>query len=152
MLQKSEGVLVFPQYKVKYVQHGEQRESYTSDKSWWQKFENKHKHTEIIEFEALSFTDEQHKRLSEVEDTPDAYEHYAAQYALHGLFPDELDEDERLEDHPFQNLQLKKENEALGQSLTSSEIKNFIMENDQENMGQLITDLDIRLLKKEMEG
>lgn len=152
MLETVHGLLTFPEFKVVYKQHGEELETYTNDKQWWEAFARKWSHTEIIRFEDASFTEEQHQRLKEVEHIDEAFSHFAEEYALNGLFPDQLPEDERVVNHPLKELQLQKENEMIGQNQTSSDIKNIVLEMDVANLGQQFTDMELRLLMKEMEG
>lgn len=152
MLEVKKGLLTFTKYKVIYTQHGKELEAYTSDKKWWENFASKWDHTEIVEFEDTSFTDEQKERLKEVEHLGEEYSHYAEEYVLNGKFPNETEnEEERVEQHPLRMLQLKKENQMLGQSLTESEIKNFFLEHDMGQLGQHVTDLELKILMQGME-
>lgn len=115
--------------KVIYTQHGETLEQYTHDKQWWLDFAAKWGHTEIIEFVDVSYSEEQIARLAEVQETEEGFEYYATQYVLDGVFPDQLEGEEKMVNHPFKTLQLEKENKDLG---------------------QLTTDLDLRLLMQEL--
>lgn len=153
MLQFVNGKLEFPKYKVVYNQRGEQLESYTSDKSWWEAFEKMWSHTEIIRFEDVEFSPEQKERLSELENAGEGYSHLVEQYALHGLFPDELPEENGyMKDHPFKQLQLEKQQRFVGQQNTAIEIENFMLKGQVQALGQQVTGLEIQLLMKDMEG
>lgn len=152
MLQIVNGELSFPLHKVIYKQRGKTMEDYTNDPKWWEDFAAKWKHTEIIGFETPEFTDEQHQRLEEVKDLDEAYMHYAEDYVLTGLFPNEVsNEGEKVLDHPLRVLQLEKENQMLGQSLTEAEIKNFLLESDMGHLGQQVTGLELQILMQGME-
>ncbi|HLR58926.1 MAG TPA: hypothetical protein VK094_00410 [Pseudogracilibacillus sp.] len=129
MLYQKNGEWALSPYKVKYRQHGEECEKYTHDKKWWKDFAAKWDHTEILEFEDVTYSDEQKARLEEVKDVKEGFEYYAARYVLDGKFPNQLEPEERLEDHPLRVLQLEKENKQLG---------------------QVTTDLDIRILMQEL--
>ncbi len=129
-------------YKVIYKQHGETLEQYAHDKQWWLDFAAKWDHTEIIEFVEVEYSTEQIERLEEVKLTEEGFEYYAGRYVLEGLFPDELEEDEQMKDHPFQLLQRKKEDEILGQSVTQTDIETMLQ-------GQKQTELEIRVMMLE---
>lgn len=129
MLYRKNGSWALPPFKVIYKQHGETIEQYSHDKQWWLDFAEKWDHTEIIEFVDVTYTDEQKARLAEVQNTEEGFEYYAARYVFDGVFPNQLEGEEKMEDHPFRVLQLEKENKQLG---------------------QLATDLDLRLLMQEL--
>ncbi len=140
MLYLENGEWVLAPYKVKYKQRGEVLEQYTHDKQWWTDFAAKWEHTEILEFEETSFTDEQKARLEEVKNVKEGFESYVAQYVLDGTFPDELeDEKERLKNHPLRLLQLEKENSRQGQTITETELESM-------RHGQKITDFELKFM------
>lgn len=129
MLYLKNGSWALPPFKVTYKQQGETLEQYTHDKQWWLDFAEHWEHTEILEFVDVTYSPGQLARLAEVQDTKEGFEYYAARYVLDGVFPNQLEGEEKLENHPFKMLQLEKENKHLG---------------------QLATDLDIRLLMQEL--
>lgn len=129
MLYREEGKWKLAPFKVIYKQHGQTLEQYTHNKKWWEDFAAKWDHTEIIEFVELNHSAEQLARLEEVQEVEEGFEYYAGRYVIDGVFPDELDEEERMLHHPLKTIQLAKENKELG---------------------QLATDLDIRLLMQEL--
>lgn len=129
MLYRKNGRWALPPFKVIYKQHGETIEQLTHDKQWWLDFAEKWDHTEILEFVDVDYSEEQIARLAEVQNTEEGFEYYATRYVIDGLFPNQLEGEEKLLNHPFRTLQLEKENKQLG---------------------QLATDLDIRLLMQEM--
>jgi hypothetical protein len=130
MLEFKNGSWALPPFKVIYKQHGETLEQYTHDKQWWIDFAAQWEHTEILEFVDVTYTEVQLERLEEVQDiTSEGFEYYAARYVLDGIFPDQLEGEEKIKHHPFKTLQLEKGNKELG---------------------QLATDLDIRLLMQEL--
>lgn len=140
MLYLKNGEWALCPYKVKYEQRGEVLEQYTEDKQWWNDFAAKWDHTEIIEFEETSFTDEQKARLEEVKNVAEGFESYVAQYVLDGTFPDELeDEEERMKNHPLRMLQLEKENTSQGQTITETELESM-------RHGQKLTDFELRIM------
>src|SRR5699024_9838747 len=146
MLQIVNGELKFPLHKVVYKQHGKDYEDYTNDKEWWEDFAEKWKHTEIIEFATPEFTQEQHRRLEEVKHLGEAYAHFAEEYVLNGLFPNQVENvEERVINHPLKELQLQKEGEQLGQYVTQVEIDSMMQ-------GQNQSEVELRLLLLEMGG
>lgn len=129
MLYLKNGSWALSPFKVIYTQHGQTLEQYTHDKQWWLDFAAKWDHTEIVEIVDVTYSEEQMARLAQVQDTKEGFEYYAARYVIEGIFPDQLEGEEKLENHPFKMLQLEKENKDLG---------------------QLATDLDLRLLMQEL--
>lgn len=146
MLETKHGKLVFPDYTLVYQSHGEQQERYTSDKAYWQQFADRHPHFEIIDFKTATFTDAQHRRLKEVEDVDEAFSHYAWEYAVNGVFPDELDGEERNDNHPLKQLQLAKENARLGQSLAETELGRFMDKQEVKTLGRQMADMELNFL------
>lgn len=139
MLYLENGKWALPPFKVNYKQHGEDYEKYTHDKKWWKDLAAKWDHTEIIEFESVTYSKEQKERLKEVEDTKEGFEYYAYRYVIDGLFPSELEDEERLMNHPFKVLELKKVDEEQGQKQTDSDIRSMLQ-------GQKQSDFEIRLM------
>lgn len=128
-------------YKVRYIQHGKEIEQYTHDKQWWLEFEKKWKHTKIIEFIDVDYSNGEISRLEEIKHIPDGYGSICADYVKTGKFPGELKEDgSDWENHPLQLLQLRKENERQGVELSEREI-NEIMQ------GIEISEMQIQLLE-----
>lgn len=147
MLETVHGLLTFPEFKVVYKQRGEELESYTNDKSWWEAFARKWPHTEIVRFEDAAFTEEQHQRLKEVEHLDEAFSHFAAEYAVNSRFPDELTEEEGyMKEHPLKQLQLDKHHQLMGQQKTNLEIENFMLRGQVQNLGQQNTGLEIDVM------
>lgn len=144
MLYIEDGKWALCPYKVIYEQHGEALEQYTHDKNWWNDFADKWEHTEIIEFKEVEYTTEQKDRLKEISHLGEGFGYLASQYVLNGSFPDELEDEERLDNHPLQNLQRKKENEDLGQMGTKSELEDM-------DQGQKLTDLELQMMAKKEE-
>lgn len=148
MLEIVHGLLTFPEFKVVYKQHGKELETYTNDKSWWEALARKWSHTELIRFEDAEFTEEQRRRLKEVEHLDEAYSHFAEEYALNGRFPDELTEEEGyVKDHPLKQLQLEKHHQLTGQKSTELEIENFMLKGQVQNLGQQNTGLELEIMK-----
>lgn len=143
MLYLKNGEWTLCPYKVIYEQHGETLEQYAHDKQWWLDFADKWAQTEIIEFVEVTYTDEQKARLEEVKNIDEGFEYYASRYVEDGLFPDELEAEDRLKGHPLKMLQLQKENEKQGQTLTEAEIGSMMQ-------GQQLTEAEIRLLDLEV--
>lgn len=143
MLYLENGEWALPPYKVIYKQHGETLEKYTHDKKWWNEFAEKWDHTEIVEFEDVTYSGEQTARLEEVKGTKEGFEYFAYRYVVDGLFPNELeDEEEQLTNHPFKTLELEKVDEKQGQKQTDTDIKSMLQ-------GQKQSDFEIRLLTME---
>src|SRR5699024_5431612 len=145
MLCRENGEWALCPFKVTYKQHGEILERYTDDKQWWIDFAAKWDHTEVIVIEDAVCTEEQKARLEEVKDVAEGFEYYASRYVENGTFPNELDAEERMKDHPLKNLQLQKENEKQGQTLTDTEIGSM-------EQGQQLTEVELRLLELEVKG
>lgn len=127
---------------VKYIQHGEEIEQYVGSegKEWWIDFAERWEHTEIIEFIPIESTEEQIKRLEEINqlNIPDGYGDILSNYVKNGVFPEELN-------HPLRHLQIAKENEQQGVELSEREIQEIIQ-------GQQISDLEIQLLELQLGG
>lgn len=143
MLYIKNGEWALSPFKVKYKQHGEALEQFTHDKQWWNDFAAKWEHSEILEFEDVSYSEEQKARLEEVQGIGEGFEYYAARYVLDGTFPDQLEGEERLLDHPLQLVQRRVEDQSLGQAITQSELEGMMQ-------GQKQSDLEIRVLMLEM--
>jgi hypothetical protein len=128
--------------KVRYVQHGEEITQYVGSEGhdWWIDFEQKHSHTEIIEFVDVEATQEQLNRLNEVNqlNIGDGFSEMLGNYVKDGIFPNSVN-------HPLKTLQTTKENQEQGIDLSEREIQEIIQ-------GQEISDLDIRILMLEMGG
>lgn len=144
MLQVVNGLLSFPKYKVTYIQHGEQLENYTDDKLWWKALAEKWNHTEIISINDFTYSEEEAKRLQEVEHLPEMFKYFAEQYIFNGLFPDQLTEEEGyMKEHPLKKLQLEKNHQIMGQQSTELEIENLMLKGQIQNLGQQNTELEI---------
>lgn len=128
--------------KVRYVQHGEEVTQYVGAEGhdWWIDFEQKHSHTEIIEFIDVVATDEQLARLDEVNqfNIGDGFGAVLSDYVDNGIFPEGVN-------HPLMTLQFKKENEQQGIAISEREINEIIQ-------GMQISDLEIQLLELQLGG
>lgn len=145
MLYRKNGEWALCPYIVKYEQRGKVHEQYTHDKRWWKDLEELHDHTEIIEFKDAEHTDEQKGRLEEVKNLGEGFGFIAEQYVKNDLFPDELEGEEKMINHPLKGLQRQKENEKQGQLLTEMELASI-------EQGQKQTDIELRLLMLEVEA
>ena len=89
--------------KVRYVQHGEEKEQYVGAEGhdWWVEFEQKWDHTEIIEFIPVEPTQEQLARFEKIKHM-EASEEILESYVKDGVFPEGID-------HPLRNLQIEKD-------------------------------------------
>jgi len=96
--------------KVHYTQHGEEIIQYvgTEGKDWWLDFEEKHNHTEIIEFIPVEPTEEQLNRFEEINqlNIPEGFSAELGDYVESGVFPDGVN-------HILKSLQIQKENSSL---------------------------------------
>ncbi|MGK4040967.1 hypothetical protein AB0Y20_01600 [Heyndrickxia oleronia] len=100
-------------YKVRYTQYGEVLEQYTHDKQWWIDFAVQWKHTTILEFIDMKYTNEQKARLEEIKYIPEGYGDICSDYVIDGSFPTDW------VDHPLQLIQLRKENEKLKEDVST---------------------------------
>ena len=128
--------------KVRYTQNGEEITQFVGAEGhdWWLDFEQKHSHTEIIEFVDVVATDEQLARLDEVNqlNIGDGFSAVLGGYVEDGAFPDDTN-------HPIVLLQLKKENEQQGKEISEREINGIIQ-------GMQISDVEIQLLELQLGG
>ncbi len=128
--------------KVRYVQNGEEITQFVGSEGhdWWLDFEQKHEHTEIIEFVDVVATQEQLDRLEEVNqlNIPDGFSSILSDYVGDGVFPEGVN-------HPLMTLQLKKENEQQGIAISEREINEIIM-------GVQISDIEIQMLELQLGG
>lgn len=122
MLYKDKEGLKLSSHKVRYIQHGEEKEQYicSEGQQWWLDFADKWDHTEIIEFIEVSYTPEQLERFEEVKDMK-LSEDILNTYVVEGIAGEGLE-----------MLALKKENAQL-------KAENIMQ-------GQIIADLDFRLM------
>ncbi len=88
-------------YKVKYVQHGEEKENWAlPSKEWWTNFAEKWEHTEIVEFVEVELNEEQLSRYEQINHgMPEAFRSVCIDYVLIGKFPEGVA-------HPLIKLQL----------------------------------------------
>lgn len=131
-------------YVVTYRESGKEKEKHINDKSWWELTAEKHEHLEIIKFEDAEYSDKEKQRMKEAERVPAEFRSVAENYVKHGKFPNQLEDEEQREDHPLRTLQLIKENQEQGQSLTDTELESM-------SHGQELTELDLRILELEAE-
>ena len=125
-------------WKVRYRQHGQEIEQWAlPNKQWWIDFADKWEHTEIVEFTEIELTEEQAKRVEEIENIrlDECFREMCIEYILDGVFPTGVE-------HPLRQLQVQKENQEQGIGLSEREIQEIIQ-------GQEISDLDIRVLTLE---
>ena len=90
-------------HKVKYIQHGEEKEDWAlPSKEWWENFAQEWAHTDIVEFEEITLTQEQLNRLEEVNqlDISEGHLDIVVNYVLNGIFPDN-------QNHPLETLEIK---------------------------------------------
>lgn len=96
--------------KVRYIQHGEEIEQYVMSEGhdWWVDFEEKWKHTEIIEFISAEPTEKQLNRFEEINQLkiPEGFSAELGDYVESGVFPDGVN-------HILKSLQIQKENSSL---------------------------------------
>ena len=111
--------------KIRYMQHGEEIEQFVGAEGhdWWIDFEQKHEHTEIIEFVDVVATNEQLARLDEVNqlNIGDGFGEMLGNYVRDGIFPDGFT-------HPLRNLQLQKEQELQDSYLLDLDFRQSITE------------------------
>lgn len=128
--------------KVKYTQNGKEIEQYVGSEGhdWWEDFEQKHEHTEIIEFIPVEPTEEQLIRLEEINELniPDGFSDMVSNYVKDKIFPESFN-------HPLRKLQVYKENIQQGIELSEREIQEIIQ-------GRQISDLEIQLLELQLGG
>lgn len=128
--------------KVRYTQRGEEITQFVGadGKDWWLDFEQKHSHTEIIEFVDVVATNEQLARLDEVNqlNIGDGFSAVLGGYVENGSFPEGVN-------HLLMTLQLKKENEQQSVGISEREINEIIQ-------GMQISDLEIQLLELQLGG
>lgn len=107
------------------MQHGEEIEQFVGAEGhdWWIDFEQKHEHTEIIEFVDVVATNEQLARLDEVNqlNIGDGFGEMLGNYVRDGIFPDGFT-------HPLRNLQLQKEQELQDSYLLDLDFRQSITE------------------------
>ena len=128
--------------KVCYIQNGEEITQFIGSEGhdWWLDFEQKHEHTEIIEFVDVEATQEQLNRLDDVNqlNVGDGFGAILGDYVDNGVFPEGVN-------YPLVLLQLKKENEQQGVGISEREINEIIQ-------GMQISDLEIQLLELQLGG
>ena len=119
--------------KVKYIQHGECIEQYVGSegKKWWLGFEEKHDHTEIIEFIPVEPTEVQLGRFEEVVqlDVPEGLGGELSDYVEFGIFPDGFK-------HVLRPIQILKQQDEQDDYLVDSDFRLSLIE-----MGVDINDL-----------
>lgn len=112
--------------KIKYIQNGGEIIQFVGAEGhdWWLDFEQKHSHTEIIEFIDVVATEEQLRRLKEVNqlNIAEGFGATLSDYVENGSFPEGVN-------HPLRSLQVQKENITLS---------NYVL------------DVDMRLTMKEL--
>ena len=106
--------------KVKYTQHEEEITQYVMSEGhdWWVDFEEKWKHTEIIEFIRVEPTEEQLSRFEEVAqlNIPEGFGGELSAYVEFGVFPDGVN-------HILKSLQIQKENSSLSNYLLDVDMR-----------------------------
>ena len=123
--------------KVKYMQNDKEIEQYVGSEGhdWWIDFADKWEHTEIIQFIPVEPTEEQLKRLEEINqlNIPDGFSDMVSNYVKDKTFPESFN-------HPLRKLQVYKENIQQGIELSEREIQEIVQ-------GRQISDLEIQLLE-----
>jgi len=140
MIYRKSGRWALCPYVITYKEHGKEKEKHIADKSWWERTADKHDHLEIIKIEEADYSDGEKQRMKEAERVPANFQSVAENYVEHGVFPNELEDEENREDHPLKVLQLEKEDLNQWENITDLEIENIMK--DQE-----LTDLEIMLLE-----
>lgn len=111
--------------KVKYKQHGEEIEQYVMSEGhdWWVDFEEKWKHTEIIEFIPVEPTQEQTDRIEEINqlNVPDGFGSVVEDYVKEGIFPEGFN-------HPLRELQLLREQTEQDEYLINLDFRQSMSE------------------------
>ncbi len=119
--------------KVKYIQHGEEIEQYVGVEGhdWWVGFEEKHYHTEIIEFIEVKPTQEQISRYNEVLqlNVPEGFGGELSDYVEFGIFPEGFN-------HVLRPIQIMKQQDEQDSYLIDSDFRLSLIE-----MGVNINDL-----------
>lgn len=107
VLYKHDDQWVLSNKKVKYIQHGEEREQFVGEEGvqWWNEFEKKWDHTEIVGFEDVEHTEERLARLEDIKGV-NAPDNIIEDYVMNGIIGEGLEV-----------LSIKKENEELRQLL-----------------------------------
>ena len=111
--------------KVKYKQHGEEIEQYVMSEGhdWWVDFEEKWKHTEIIEFTPVKATNEQLERFNEVNqlNIHEGFGSELSNYVKDGVFPKGIT-------HPLREIQIAKEQKLQDAYLLDLEFRQSMAE------------------------
>ncbi len=105
--------------KVRYTQHGEEITQYVGEegKQWWVDFEKKWDHTKILEFIPVEPTEKQLARYEEIKNMPQDFADVYSNYVKAGEIASVP------ASHPFNLIVLRRENEELGQLLTDLELR-----------------------------
>lgn len=122
VLYKDEEGLKLSSLKVRYTQHGEEKEQFIGSEGmdWWISFAEKWEHTNIIEFVNVEHTEKQIARFEEIKEIK-IREDVLTSYVMDGIVGEGLE-----------IIALKKEN-------TDLKTENIMQ-------GQIIADLDFRLM------
>lgn len=111
--------------KVKYIQHGEEITQYVGSEGhdWWVDFEEKWKHTEIIEFIPVEPTQEQISRYNEVSqlNLPDGFGGELSDYVEFGIFPEGVN-------HVLRPIQIMKQQDEQDAYLIDSDFRLSLLE------------------------
>lgn len=93
MLYKSKEGLILCDKKVKYIQHGEEKEQFIYEEGiqWWLDFCEKWNHTEIIEFIDVEYTTEELRRFDEIKDFS-VNEEILSEYVINGTIGEGLED------------------------------------------------------------
>lgn len=123
-------------HKINYTERGKEYERRIGDKQWWLDFERRWDFMTINEITDIEHTEEQKRRLKEVEYFPEDFGHIYSEYVEYGTFGEI---NELPKDHPFRIIYLENESIEQGIELSQREI-NEIMN------GIQLSDLEIRLM------
>lgn len=110
MIYKSADKYEMCPFKVEYFEKGVLKTAYTDSPQFYREMEAKHGNIAITNTNDFVPTEEQLKRLSEVQNIPQRHLGDLQEYVENGNFPEG-------EDHCLRKLQEKKENEALKETV-----------------------------------
>lgn len=111
--------------KVRYIQHGEEIEQYVGveGKQWWIDFEEKWDHTEIVEFIEVNPTQEQFKRLEQINQlgVRDGFSGTFSDYVENGVYPEGFN-------HPLKDIQISQQQAEQDSYLIDQDFRLSLME------------------------
>ena len=122
LIKKGNRFELYP-HKVRYNQHGKEREQWAlPNKEWWVDFADKWQHTTIIEFQEVTLNQIQLERFAEVETgIPESFASACVDYILEGVFPDGIT-------HPLRQLEIKKQQDEQDSYLIDQDFRLSMVE------------------------